>query len=234
MLIRTGEVPVKGVAFYPDTVNYIYNLDTGERTEIVDRHIHSAVFRNGLEDGRMFSFVGRRAALFSGLFHNTVRHRTVMRNTMVLMPDLDRPLEVQALHTDKLREKNWMPFVEDGRLYAVYSTRPWVVYDLTDFSVVTEHEGLPENWSGSSQVVPYRDGYLCVVHRHRGTWPTAIYEHAFVRVSAAFEPVDVSPPFYFFGAGVEFCAGLDWHGDELCLSFGRSDRDAYLLWIGVK
>ena len=235
MLIRTGSPPpVYDPDYYPDTVNYLYHLDTGERREIVDRHSRREVFRNGLEDGRMFLFEGRRAALFSGLFHNTVRGRTVMRNTMVLMPDLDEPERVEILHVGRAREKNWMPLAEDGRLYAVYSTRPWLVHDLADFSVVGEYEGLPENWSGGSQVVPYHDGYLCVVHRRIGNWPDPAtrYEHAFVRMDAAFAPLDMSAPFFFFGAGIVFCAGLDWHGDELCLSFGRSDRDAYLLWVG--
>ena len=240
VLIRTANYDLDAMPadWKPDTVNYLYDLDTKARTEVVDRHASSTVFRNGLEDGRMFRFVGRRAALFSGLFHNTSPDGkwVVIRNTMTLIPDLEAPHEVIYYHTNRRREKNWMPLVDDDRLYVLYNTRPWEVCELfPDGSMATVRTGpgLDEWWSGSSNFVPYRGMWLGVLHRRRGEDVKHYYEHAWVLMDGAFGLVDVSPVWHFHARHVELCCGLQWDGEELCLSYGVHDRNAFLLWVGL-
>jgi hypothetical protein len=187
---------------------------------------------NGLEDGRLIRYHGRLYGLFSAHFH-TGGAWPVIRNTMTLL-DL-KSGEYRTFPTGR-REKNWMPFIENGRLFAVTSTRPLVVVDLADGSLVKEGPGLTEFWSGGSQLIPYQGGYLGVVHRHKTdeSLPLGfnrVYEHAFIFMDHSLE---LSPPFRFFGERVEFCAGLTSGVDSLCLSFGVMDKEGYLAWVGLQ
>lgn len=202
-------------------------------TRFDDGH-RSLIFRNGLEDGRLIRN-GRLYSLFSGLYQNENGAVVVTKNTMILM-DMES-LEYRSYPTGK-REKNWMPFVRDGEILALTSTKPLNVVSLKDGSLIKEGRGLDTFWSGSSQFIPYKGGWLGVVHRHDGVmerknsiWPLRTYVHAFLWMDQDFENLDLSPSFRFRSKGVEFCSGLDWDGDELILSYGIHDEEAHLLWM---
>jgi hypothetical protein len=182
----------------------------------------SLVFNNGLEDGRLIRHNGRLLALFSGLYQ-TWGSWVITKSTMILWDIESR--EYRSFPTGK-REKNWMPFTHNGDLYALTSTCPFECLNLTGTTVL-EGRGLDSFWSGSSQFIPHGNGYLGVVHRHE----SRKYVHAFVYMDENFN-LDLSPPFRFLDrTDIEFCAGIERHGDELCLSFGVHDEEAYLLWI---
>jgi hypothetical protein len=218
----------------PETINFIGRL-RGRKVEnltpLVDNHRSNLVMRNGLEDGRLIHN-GRLLGLFSALYQSSGAV-VVTRNTMTLM-DLES-LEYKTFPTGK-REKNWMPFVREGEVLALTSTKPWEIVSLEDGKVVKEGPGLPSFWSGSSQFIPFLGGWLGVVHRHEstGSWGCRDYVHAFLLLDEQLNPVDLSRPFRFFGKGVEFCSGLERHGNELCLSFGVHDRESYLLWLKLR
>ena len=212
-----------GPDWSPDTKNFLGRL-RGRNVENLlplDDHPRSPVFRNGLEDGRLIRWNGRLYGLFSGLFQ-TSGAWVVTHNTMVLY-DLETR-EYRTFPTGK-REKNWMPFVYQGDLYCVVSTSPLEIFNLTGERKL-EGRGLDSFWSGSSQLIPHGTGWLGVVHRHEDR----DYVHAFVSMDENFD-LHLSPPFRFLKEGVEFCCGLERHGDELCLSFGLEDRESYLLWL---
>lgn len=210
----------------PDTVNWLGRL-RGRKVEnlnpLNDNHRLHKIMENGLEDGRLIRWNGRLYGLFTGHFHSGGRW-TVVRNTMVLM-DLET-MEYRSFSTGKI-EKNWMPFIEDGHLRAIYSTNPLRIVDLSGdiLEDVWEGPGLTESWSGGSQLIPYQGGFLGVVHRHKDRE----YEHAFVALDG--RSIELSPPFRFFGERVEFCAGISLDDIGLCLSFGVMDREGYLLWM---
>jgi hypothetical protein len=210
----------------PDTTNHLGRL-RGRKVEnlnpLNDGHRLHKVMENGLEDGRLIRYNGRLYGLFSAHFHSGGRW-PVVRNTMTLL-DL-RAGDYRTFPTGK-PEKNWMPFVENGELFAVYSTSPLEIVSLEDGSVVKEGPGLTEKWSGGSQLIPYQGGFLGVVHRH----VNRVYEHAFIALNG--NSLELSPPFRFFGERVEFCAGLTQHDNSLCLSFGVMDREGYLAWVGL-
>lgn len=222
----------------PDTTNHLGRL-RGRTVEnlnpLEDNHRSNLIMVNGLEDGRLIRWNGRLLGLFSAHYHSGGRS-VVVRNTMTLM-DLET-FEYRTFPTGKI-EKNWMPFIQDGHLRVVYSVSPLVVLDLSERlpETVKEGPGLDTFWSGSSQFVPYQDGWLGVVHRHGKTVKPSGYSgcrdyiHAFIHMDSNFN-LDLSPPFRFFGEGVEFCAGLKVDQDELCLSFGVHDKEGYLAWVG--
>lgn len=240
VLVRTSNydldvAPTPG--WEPETINYLGRL--GERkvenlTPLNDGHRSRLVMKNGLEDGRLIRN-GRLYGLFTAHYQNDDGKVAVFKNTMTLM-DLES-LEYRTFPTGK-REKNWMPFVRDGEILALTTTKPWNIISLETGDTVKEGPGLDTFWSGSSQFVPFRDGWLGVVHRHEtrfqrdGFWVCRDYTHAFLQMDQDLNPTNLSRPFRFFSEGVEFCNGIDWHGDDLCLSFGVHDKEGYLLWVG--
>lgn len=216
-------------------MNYLGRLRDREVVDPVlldDGHRSRTIMRNGLEDGRLIRFDGRLYGLFSGFYQGEGRW-SVSRNTMVLL-ELEGEYRT---YPEKAPQKNWMPFVRENRLLAVTHTKPLKILDLMTGEMVHEGPGLEEFWSGSSQLIPDQGGWLGVVHRHNtktdrfGTgWVCRDYIHAFLRLDDDFSP-SLSPPFRFFGEGVEFCAGIERFGDEICLSFGVHDRESYLTWL---
>jgi len=214
-LIRTVNYDLdEGFVRPPDSKTH---LVTRNGTREIDYNPRPLIFSNGLEDGRLIRWNGRLCGLFSGHYQSEGRW-VIYRNTMILV-DLES-MEWRSIPTEK-REKNWMPFVEDGHLRVIYSTSPLEIWDISERlpEVVYEGPGLTEFWSGGSQMIPYQGGYLGVVHRHKNR----VYEHAFLAMDG--RSLELSPAFRFFGSPVEFCAGLS---EDLCLSFGVQDKEGYL------
>ena len=220
------------------------------RDEDVRRRCPEA--RNGLEDGRLFTWLDRRWVLFSGL----QRSRGGYANTMILVElDGDRlcnPVVLPSPH-HLVREKNWMPWVMDNELYLVYSTRPLEIYRYTPNGMMRVHEGMPSTrnskamMSGSSQVIPWGNDYLAVTHQ-RNRAPLAsrlmqkyvtrdpyyqrkkvLFSHHMLLLDRHFNIKMQSNPFHFETEGIEFCAGLACHDDRVLVSYGVMDEKARLL-----
>ena len=187
----------------------------------------------GYEDCRLFELDGRlhaSATILDG-------------NAAIAILEFSADGDVVSAHIQKSdrHEKNWMPVVQDGiqgagsRLWFVYSVDPLVVlrYDTSSRLVhptVSEIAGRGGCLRGSSQLRPYGDGFLAVVHQvHR--MPTTTYLHRFVRFDRFLQVIAMSEPFYFVRRGIEFCAGLvHWRG-KWVLSFGLADKDAQLALV---
>jgi hypothetical protein len=122
-------------------------------------------------------------------------------------------------------EKNWMTKLES---------------EANDFVFVSE---LPDNIRGGSSLIPWGDGYLALCHKtylkknsyynpmtfgiHEGIERT--YSHLFVEFDSDLEIKAVSREFFLVERGIEFGTGLLGVGDDLLLSFGREDKEA---WFG--
>ena len=150
-------------------------------------------------------------------------------------------------------EKNWVPFQKKEGLHLVYRPSPLMVFSL-DFErnritpafqgqrAVADWSGASEKvwagvskiaWSGSSQIVPFDgESYLGVIHRKFEYSNEIVFEHAFVRINAAFE-MEISQAFHFLTFGEEFCAGLVVRPEDVVLSFGsHSDSRSYIAALG--
>lgn len=143
-------------------------------------------------------------------------------------------------------EKNWMP-INDRPYHFVKWTNPTeiVVTDIVNETckTVTLDESkklpLPNDLRGSSQVIPYKDGYLAITHevnlfndiqgRKDGK-----YRHRFVYWDKDFNLVKTSEMFHFMTGEIEFCAGMAIHNDNLLITYGFQDNAAYLLQMPVK
>lgn len=136
------------------------------------------------------------------------------------------------------QEKNWAPFEKDGMLHYVYSVDPLVVLRVADdregYEIVHGCEHEPSDISfttgGSSQGIPYRDGWLFIFHRRRvqpvvsGT----IYVHYCIWISRDFSMVRKGAPFVIGRPAVHFVGGLVEDKGDLLISYGRADSRAWL------
>jgi len=123
-------------------------------------------------------------------------------------------------------QKNWMPISGKDRSW-VYTCDPTIVIAMEDGKIRQCSSNRPNvclsDLRGGSQVVPYRDGWLCLAHEVAHI-PERVYLHRFVVFDAAFKIEAISDPFYFARRdGVEFCAGLAWDRGLLVASFGTND-----------
>lgn len=158
--------------------------------------------------------------------------------------DLDAATVQQLRVIDGLgtaeHEKNWMPI--DGRggwLYAC-SSRGHVV-------TVDQDQTLAGGWQmvrrspaptiagefrGGSQLVPFRGGWLAVIHEVAYLDQWRVYEHRLVWFDAALRLAGVSQPFAFREKrAIEFAAGLARLAGQVVISFGVRDAEAWLVTL---
>ncbi len=235
-------------------VVYDKNLQPQSRVRLCDQEVLETCIeaRNGLEDGRLFMWLDRQWALFSGLQRS---HRGYT-NSMILVEvdgeQLRNPIVLPSPH-HLPREKNWMPWVLDNELYLVYSTRPLEIYRYTPNGLIRVHGGMatPRNsgtmMSGSSQVIPWGDDYLAITHQ-RNRAPLAsrlmqkyvtrdpdyqrkkvLFTHHMLLLDRHFNIKSQSKAFHFETEGIEFCAGLASHDERVLISYGVMDEKARLL-----
>jgi len=131
-------------------------------------------------------------------------------------------------------QKNWMPILgAPGRF--LYLCDPTTVIDCApegtiERSRVTDIDANLTELRGGSQVIPHRDGWLCLVHEVFFT-PERVYLHRLVRLNEKFEIDRVTEPFFFQNKGIEFVAGLAQDGDRFVASFGVNDASAHLAFF---
>jgi len=138
-------------------------------------------------------------------------------------------------------EKNWMPFVADGRLRFVYTCSPTVVLSCDTTTGALREETRCEasghlfDERGGSQGVEVDGGVLFVTHSVSMPEGRRMYEHRFVLLDpGAGRFVAAGPRFRFLESRVEFCGGLARNGDLLVLGFGASDARAYLAVVSLR
>ncbi|NDD29551.1 MAG: hypothetical protein EB084_14930 [Proteobacteria bacterium] len=212
-----------------------YSLDTTEAPNVV-----------GLEDVRVIAHDGRLRATCVVVD----RHGEWRRRIAVL--DLADDGRVEKLttqgHENHLHQKNWMPFVDADGLGFVYLTDPTVVLRWNEKTRQCgewrrhDCDVALENQRGSSGLVPFDTGWLCVTHEvsyRDSNASSRVYLHRFVHLDETFRVRAVTEAFYFRHVGIEFCAGLvagpakGLGADELLLSFGVNDGEAWLVVIGA-
>jgi hypothetical protein len=136
-------------------------------------------------------------------------------------------------------EKNWMPCVDGDRLRLVYSAAPLIVldYDIETHLVRQDVNAASAASKGSiqrggSQLVPYKAGWLAVVHQLHFAGGKKVYAHSFVFFDRGLTSAKFSRAFYFNrGDGIEFCAGLAHFQDRWIVSYGVGDNEAWLAEI---
>jgi len=196
---------------------------------------HNAMTR-GYEDWRLISWKSR---LFASA--TTCDRVPGDPRPKIAVLDLDNNCNVvrARVQPSGRHEKNWMPVVDGEDLRFVYSAEPRIILDFSEATGLVVPSACDVDLQssiirGGSQLVPYEDGYLAVVHEvhHERAQPHGngryVYYHRLARFDRGLHVLRMSEPFYFRGLGIEFCAGLAEWKEHFVLSFGIEDREAYL------
>ncbi len=135
----------------------------------------------------------------------------------------------RMLRLPRQTEKNWAPIPYGNELRFMW--RPLELVDTDGNTTSKRDPGVAvDNISGSSQVIPYKSGWLAITHEARQLpgKPTRYYTHRFVFYDYKFTTAKFSLPFYFNDKCIEFCAGLCPHPDKdaLVISYGYKDEEA--------
>jgi hypothetical protein len=137
-------------------------------------------------------------------------------------------------------EKNWMPW-QDGWVYScsheghVVTVEPDPELD-GGWQLCQRSKSPPiaRAFRGGSQLVPFHEGWLCLVHEVAWLGDRRAYEHRFVWFDATMGIRQVSRPFAFRETqAIEFAAGLAQLGDSLYATFGVRDAEAWIARMDV-
>ena len=228
-LLESGGVKLHGDGY--DTINYIGNLTTSlgilGLSFLEDAAFrHASVGRDGFEDLRTFFWKESLWCLGSA------RSNSDDTNTMALQKISGSSVVESYLIQSPFgssREKNWMPFVSDGKLCAIHTMNPLTIVEISERGATVSLQKplkVPKDLLGSSQLVPWKDGWLCIVHeRSRGK--RHLYKHRFVYFDRSWD-VAISEPFYWKEYGVEFCCGLAVHDGTVAVGIGVNDSEAII------
>jgi predicted GH43/DUF377 family glycosyl hydrolase len=182
----------------------------------------------GYEDIRLVSVEGPEGPELTGSC--TVCDRDADRR-MIAKLDLDRDGNVTRAHVQESQqqhEKNWMPLALNGSISWIYSLDPTLVLPGPVQACPLQLDHLR-----GGAAISFKDGYLCVAHEAIDANEGRIYLHRFVRLDATFNVVDVSPAWIFDHYGIEFCAGMVHDDDQLILSYGIQDQEAWIAQVDV-
>ena len=187
----------------------------------------------GLEDMRLFNTGGM---LFASATVRQLRPDGLPEQVCVMIDTEGTLYNMKRLMHEPLAcEKNWMPIV------GTKSKTPLWVYRVDEY---TDGHGMNVKrecqWDvgalgGGSQVIPFHQGYLAIVHEARQIpgAPTRYYNHRFVMWDDKFNPIKISKPFGFHEKTIEYAMGLCWHpdGKRLIISYGFKDCEARLATV---
>lgn len=133
-------------------------------------------------------------------------------------------------------EKNWMPVIEHGKLRFIYRLGTFV-NTIGVFWYSPSHHLETSNISGGSQIIPFKTGWLGLVHEARLSPSDGLryYQHRFVFLDHNMIVTGLSLPFVFQDRQIEFVAGLAQHpnGTQLVISYGVKDREAWLATVDI-
>lgn len=134
-------------------------------------------------------------------------------------------------------EKNWLPFVKDNSLMAIYSYDPFIIYKLKDDGKLEEvKKYTPEfdgtSFRGSAGPIEFDNGYLVLVHEVAFD-KQRYYMHRFVYLDKDFNMKKLSKPFFFKAKDVEYCCGMcpGHTNKKIILSIGIRDQEAHLALV---
>jgi glycosyltransferase involved in cell wall biosynthesis len=150
-----------------------------------------------------------------------------------LTPDGDiSHAEVQQ--SRQWHEKNWMPICLGNKLSWIYSIGPSTIVVPTSHNVMIQKSPLELEHLRGGAAIPFEGGWLAVTHEAIDTEEKRIYLHRFVQLDESFRVSSVSQAFLFHHHGIEFCAGMAKDDEELILTYGVEDKEAWVLRVRIE
>lgn len=232
------------------TTNYFCNLD--DNLDIVN---YKAIDTKELDVPPLWEFIGledvRLVKWDNKLFASGVRRDTTpngvgrMELSCIQEDEQNNIKEISRFRIptpgddSSYCEKNWMPILDQPYHYVKWCNPTEIVQvDPDTKTCVTIKTGQPVSYNqdlrGGSQVIPYKDGYLALVHvvnlfTSEAGRKDGIYRHVFVYWDKNFDLIKISKQFNFMGADIEFCAGMAIKDGSMLITFGFQDNAAYIV-----
>lgn len=192
----------------------------------------------GLEDARIVKWEGK--VYLCGVRRDT----TTNGQGRMELSEIENGVEISraripALNDMSYCEKNWMPILDKPYHFMAWSSPVTVArYDVAKKETFVVHQGKEENvnYRGGSQLVPWKSGYIAVVHE-TNFWldetgkKNAVYTHTFLFWDKDWNLIKKSPSFNFMGANIEFACGMCKHENNFLVTFGFQDNAAFLLKV---
>lgn len=213
----------------------------------------------GLEDARLVRWDGhlygigvRRDTTTNGQGRMEMSELKVTENSV---KEISRYRIEHPTNPDWYCEKNWMPVLDMPYHFVKWANPVELVkadltlaierskiksctiqsYRAREVDESDKVEGLPF-LRGNSQVIPWHNYYICMVHDADLFWNNvgqkdAMYMHRFVVYDRNFNIVNITDRFSFLSGELEFCCGMaEWEKD-LLIGFGYQDNLAFILRV---
>lgn len=188
----------------------------------------------GLEDARLYvddsglaaSATVRDVAPYDGRCRIGTAHIDLLSRCFQNLRTADTP--------SNNHEKNWMPIIgQNNWLYScsVGGNTETVAWRDNKWArtITGAAPKLARHFRGSSQLVPFQNGYLALIHEVAFDDNRRIYSHRFVWFDSNFVLTRCSAIFFFrVKREIEFAAGLAVHNNAVIASFGVNDKQAWL------
>ena len=141
-------------------------------------------------------------------------------------------------------EKNWMPVLDQPYTFVKWTNPLELVHadlealEAKQVKAVNESSkvnGLPD-LRGGSQVIRWRNRYLCLVHecnlkQNRIGQKDAAYRHRFVNFDLDWKDVRIGNAFSFMDGKIEFCCGMALWQNDLLITFAFQDNCSFILLV---
>lgn len=134
-------------------------------------------------------------------------------------------------------EKNWIPFVLDGKDVFIYQWQPFqigeIVGDHLELIVNKPMPPLLNGLKGSTIFQLFQDNWIGVVHSSKDGSPRKYFHYLIVLDKVTGLPLQISQKFVFGRLGVEFCIGFCLEDGSNRIRFWYSQHDRDLAWLSV-
>lgn len=178
----------------------------------------------------------------------------ILTNFKRLQPYYDKTLS---------KEKNWLPFEQDNKLFVIYKQHPTLIHEINPFhgdyrlqskNFSSEFASTFRGSAGPIKFFPTKQKsgphcWLYIVHEAFYRTPEGhdkwIYSSRWVLMSSDYEIIAVSPKFGILTSGIEFVSGLcyDYNDSQISSSsreitdviigFSVRDSEAYRMKISI-
>lgn len=235
------------------TTNYYCELDSDLNISRCDK-IDTSKFDTyeplwdfvGLEDARLIRW-GEKLYITGVRRDTTTNGKGRMELSEILVSDTS-VTEINRYRIepkiDSYCEKNWMPISNQPFNYVKWSNPTEVVnVDLKTLSAtqthLTDYIDIGSDLRGGTQVIPWGDSYLALVHEvdlftSSVGRKDAVYRHRFVAWDKDWNITYCSKDFSLMNGHVEFAVGMCYDRDNMLITFGFQDNAAFLLSIPLE
>ena len=141
-------------------------------------------------------------------------------------------------YQNQICQKNWVPFTQDNKLFAIYSYHPFTLLEINkktaECTVVFKKESKYDlsDIRGSASPILIEESWYILTHQVIDM-NTRKYYHRFLKYSSNWELEEVSLPFFFEELFVEFSLSISYHPtkNEITVFFSKEDNSSKMVSV---